>query len=203
MDNAALLLSASRPSPGAFKICSNPAKSAAAALCTASLIFSSGQVKQLDLIPAEPPVNSCLSFVKNSLSPSCFAYNSFIISKGREAMNTGIRPSQSENLKRLDSFLTLAPNWNHNGAKAIEPALAARAKGLLLNLIVQPEIFPTADGSIQFEYDNANGAHFDFEIYGDNTAEYLWVDKDGLSFEDEGVLNLEKINEAIRALYRD
>lgn len=137
------------------------------------------------------------------LDGSISVYNGIISNKGTDTMKAGVRPTQMKNFERLDSFLNLKRNWNQNDAEPISEKLVSQAKGLLPVLLVQPEIFPTANGTIQFEYDNSVGDHFDFEMYADGKAEYFWEYKNGAIREEIQELDIGLINEAIYELYGD
>jgi hypothetical protein len=84
----------------------------------------------------------------------------------------------SDNLKALDSFRALNENWDGYGAKPLPHDLIERMRTLIWILPIQPEIFPTARESIQFEYDCDNGSHIEFEMFTDGTLCILEVDKD-------------------------
>lgn len=74
-----------------------------------------------------------------------------------------------ENLEKLDKIKKFENNWNGYGAKPFNPVVIQKAKDFLLDLyFCSPEIFPVADGSIQFELNNYfNGDFFEFVINKD------------------------------------
>lgn len=49
--------------------------------------------------------------------------------------------------------------------------LITSASKLIRNLYIQPEIFPTADGTIELEYEKANGDYLEIQISGNGTCE--------------------------------
>jgi len=89
-----------------------------------------------------------------------------------------------KNLALLKSFRDLEYNWNDNGADPFDPSLIYRCIERLNLLPVQPDIFPTARDSIQYEYERDNGEYLEIEIYGTNYG-YLYIDANGKSHEGE------------------
>ena len=83
------------------------------------------------------------------------------------------------NLNKLDEIQKLPKNWNGNGASRIQRKLIKKSKSLLINLDKQPQIFPTANNSIQIEYDGQNGAYLEFQISKCKNLEFYKVSKDG------------------------
>ena len=69
-----------------------------------------------------------------------------------------------ENLKKLDEISSLKKNWNVNQAKPIRKKIIKRSKVLVIDLDKQPQIFPTANESIQIEYDGINNSYLEFQI---------------------------------------
>jgi len=70
-----------------------------------------------------------------------------------------------KNIEKLNEFLDLRENWNGNNAKPFKEEVIDKCIDLinLLSIDNQPEIFPTARNTIQFEYDNKN-KYLEFEI---------------------------------------
>ena len=48
-----------------------------------------------------------------------------------------------------------------------------------MTLANQPQVFPTANNSIQIEYDGENGSYLEFQISNKKAIEYFKVDKQG------------------------
>lgn len=103
----------------------------------------------------------------------------FIFSRGSDYMNI----SRLHNLEKLDSILALPNNWNENGAEKFNQKLVDRCKSLLDILPIQPEIFPTAANSIQFEYEKGNGDYLEFNVCEDNVYIYKVVSENEFSSE--------------------
>ena len=82
--------------------------------------------------------------------------------------------------KPIDFFLSNVnkDNWNEHGAKAFNKSHIELCNTLLNMLPYQPEIFPTANGSIQLEYDGQNESYLEFEVFPEYVAFYL-VDQSG------------------------
>lgn len=83
------------------------------------------------------------------------------------------------NLNKLEEIKNLPKNWNGNGAARMQKKLIKKSKSLLINLNKQPQIFPTANNSIQIEYDGENGAYLEFQISNSSSLEFYKVHKDG------------------------
>lgn len=71
------------------------------------------------------------------------------------------------NLKKLKEISDLKDNWNDNNAKKFSPELISIVKNILENIAEQPEIFPTANNSIQMEYELIDNSYLEFEIFED------------------------------------
>lgn len=83
------------------------------------------------------------------------------------------------NLSKLEEIKLLKRNWNGNGAKPVSKKLVNKTKTLLINLDKQPQIFPTADDSIQIEYDGNNNSYLELQITKEDKLSYYKVDKSG------------------------
>ena len=73
---------------------------------------------------------------------------------------------QTSNLKKLDVISNLNDNWDGYGAKPLQKKLIALTADLIRKLYIQPEIFPTADGTIQLEFEKDNGDYLEFQFSG-------------------------------------
>lgn len=71
------------------------------------------------------------------------------------------------NLKKSKEISDLKDNWNDNNAKKFSPELISIVKNILENIVEQPEIFPTANNSIQMEYELIDNSYLEFEIFED------------------------------------
>jgi PHD/YefM family antitoxin component YafN of YafNO toxin-antitoxin module len=71
---------------------------------------------------------------------------------------------RSHNADKLSAIRAFKPGWNGNGAPAFAPGLIDTVGTLVGGLDIQPEVFPTAMGTIQLEYDNSRHDHMEIEI---------------------------------------
>ena len=103
----------------------------------------------------------------------------FKIERGRKIMNAPIfdmntvlklsekRSKMLVNLNKLHEYSQLEYNWNDNRAEPFEKELINLAWKKINELEIQPDVFPTACDSIQFEYEKENEDYLEFEIYTD------------------------------------
>ena len=85
----------------------------------------------------------------------------------------------SKNLFKLEEIKNLKNNWNGNRARPIPKKIVEKTKTLILNLEQQPQIFPTANDSIQIEYDGDNNSYLELQVTKQNSLSYYLVDKSG------------------------
>ncbi len=83
--------------------------------------------------------------------------------------------NRTHNLEKLNSIRSMKDNWNGNGASAIPKTVVDKVEQLINGLKIQPEIFPTALGTIQLEYDNSRRDHMEIEIGRSDSAEVFVV----------------------------
>ncbi len=96
-----------------------------------------------------------------------------------ETVDKVFSPELKANLKKLDEISFLKKNWNGNHAKPICKKIIKKSKILVIDLDKQPQIFPTANDSIQIEYDGINNSYLEFQITKKNVMSYYMVDKNG------------------------
>lgn len=53
----------------------------------------------------------------------------------------------------LDAYSALNKNWDGYGAEPIDPKIIDRAKQMLDGLAVMPDVYPTSNSTIQFEFE--------------------------------------------------
>ena len=75
-----------------------------------------------------------------------------------------MRCNFADNLERLNGIAQLGDNWDGYGAEPIPCSVINEAQRLISCLSRQPEIFPTGNNSIQFEYDLPDDIYLEFEI---------------------------------------
>lgn len=78
---------------------------------------------------------------------------------------------QQSNLTKLQQIAQLKDNWDGYGAEHFSEQLIHRAKYLIHRLYIQPEIFPTANSSLQIEYEKDNGDYLEFQFTGNGSCE--------------------------------
>lgn len=112
--------------------------------------------------------------------------------------NSGINGNQiyyivnkAMNKWTIQKFRNLTEGWNGYDADPIPEVVITQAYEIIDDLWRQPEVFPTARKSIQFEYDN-HGRSLEIEIFEDH-IEYLLINEDGT----ETSKNLMDINQII------
>ena len=111
---------------------------------------------------------------------------------------SSINTDALENLSLLDSFFKLAKNWNGYGADPLSEKAINNAKKAIVGLRLQPEIFPVADGSVQFEYDR-NKSHLEIQIFDDHIE--TLQEKNGLEEENNYAFDVNKIKEVVDLFY--
>lgn len=113
-------------------------------------------------------------FGKNDcIKLSVDGYNSNESSEKIEAITMNVVSPDTEalqkNLEKLDSIEKLDVNWNENGADKFSTNLIEKVRKVLQILKKQPEIFPTAEKSIQLEYEKEDGQYLEINIYENHT----------------------------------
>ena len=68
-------------------------------------------------------------------------------------------------IQAIKQIQTLGDDWNENGAKAFTQRFLADVQRLILALPFFPEVFPTANHSIQLEWENSCGDYMEVEIF--------------------------------------
>ena len=111
-----------------------------------------------------------------------------------------INDEKMKNLIKLDRIAMLPKNWNQDGAPALSDSVVSYARQLLTYLDIQPEVFPTAANSIQFEYDCPDGTYIEFEIKEEYVSFYS-IDRHGV--ENNKILqkNAILINQLVDSIY--
>lgn len=97
----------------------------------------------------------------------------------RESVEKSFSPELIKNLTKLEEIKSLKHNWNGNKARPISKKIINKTKTLLVKLDRQPQIFPTADDSIQLEYDGENNSYLELQVKSDDKLSYFRIDKNG------------------------
>ena len=79
-------------------------------------------------------------------------------------MENILSDTKQKNINTILSFKKFASNWNGNGAEPFSENIIQRAFDFINSpeLKFQPNVFPTARQSIQFEYEKSNGDYLFF-----------------------------------------
>lgn len=118
--------------------------------------------------------------VKSESSLTGKSVRQILIEKLRgEIVEKEFSPELRKNMLKLDEIKLLKRNWNGNQAKPIHAKIVNKTRSLIINLDRQPQIFPTANDSIQIEYDGENNSYLEFQITKEKELSYFKVDKLG------------------------
>lgn len=96
-----------------------------------------------------------------------------------DSANAAVPEDLKKSLTKISLIASLQDNWNGNGALAYSAALIEKIKSVVLALVRQPEIFPTAANSIQLEYDGDENSYLEIEIFESGPAEVFRINRDG------------------------
>lgn len=105
------------------------------------------------------------------------------------------------NLRKLDQIAHLEDGWNGNKAKAFEEQLISKVRRIITVLELQPELFPTACNSVQFEYEKEDGSYLEIEINSKNTWEVFQINSDGKETYFSIADNIEAIIKVVNSFY--
>ena len=94
----------------------------------------------------------------------------------------------------------LPDNWNGNGAESIPLSLISKMRGLVLTLSHQPDIFPTACNSIQFEYEKEDGSYLEFELFEEQLKLFA-IDRVGAESTRLLTFDAQEINKVVDNFY--
>jgi len=108
---------------------------------------------------------------------------------------------KDSNHKKMTMIRNLKDGWNGNGAEAFPTALIRKVDSIIDELVIQPEVFPTALVSIQLEYDNSRRDHMEIEIGDSETAEVFLVMYNGEELFETISATAEAINKKVGEFY--
>ena len=104
------------------------------------------------------------------------------------------------NLSKLDEFSLYQENWNAYGAQPIPTHIILAGKKLLQAISVQPEVFPTAAESIQFEFERSDGSYLELELRSEGICVYS-TSTDGTECEYTEEYSIDIIKEIVENFY--
>lgn len=102
-------------------------------------------------------------------------------------INYSLSMKSIDNLKKINRIADLKDDWNLHGASSFSESLIEFCRNMLLKLNRQPNIFPTANGSIQFEFEN-NDDYLEIEVIDDLSCIEYYMKKGGKEIEKSTVV---------------
>lgn len=123
-----------------------------------------------------------------------------------EAIDSGIgsvimNEEKIYNLRKLDQIARLEDGWNGKKARAFEEQFISKVRRIITALELQPELFPTACDSVQFEYEKEDGSYLEIEINSKNTWEVFQVNSEGREVYFSIADNIEAIIKVVNRFY--
>lgn len=89
-----------------------------------------------------------------------------LISIGSEYQpNNATIINKDKNIEQIKMISSLEFDWNGYGSPPVPESVINLSIDIINTLDIQPEIFPTARKSIQFEYHKKDKSYLEFEIY--------------------------------------
>lgn len=79
---------------------------------------------------------------------------------------------------KLNRIEALGDNWNGYGAVPISKELVKEAKRITKALRMIPQVYPTADGTLQFEYEKKDGSYLEISLSDSETVGVFEISKD-------------------------
>ena len=132
--------------------------------------------------------------------------SAYALSFSKAAGNERSIPVRADNLKahnlsKLNQIRSMGDNWNGNGAPGLPQSVIDKVESLIGELVIQPELFPTALCTIQLEYDNARKDHIELEIGESDSAEVFMVKYNGEESYETIPITADAINKRIGEFY--
>ncbi len=168
-------------------------------------IASSGDII---IVPRKGNMNVVImseaEYIRMSQTNRLEAYaEAMIAHSARENVNVSLPGNiKTENHEKLKIIENLKDGWNGHGAPAFSGKLMDKARKLIDELLIQPEIFPTTTGKMRLEYENSRHDHMDIMIDSGNKAEIFTETYEGKEFHEIIPSTSKAINEKVRTFYR-
>lgn len=86
-----------------------------------------------------------------------------------------------KNIQLLEEYRLLEADWNGYGAPPLSGELVDKCIGIVKELKVQPDVYPTGRDSIHFEYDVENGGYMEFELFLDRIEFYAELEEETIN----------------------
>lgn len=109
--------------------------------------------------------------------------------------------AQQRFLDKLVKIERLENNWNGYGAEPLSKSLINESKKMIYSFAKIPQVFPTADGTLQFEYDKKDGSYLEFQLSTSEMIDVFEVDKNGVETEYQIIKTVSNINQVVRKFY--
>ena len=106
----------------------------------------------------------------------------------------------NKSLKRITEIRNLGENWNGYGAEPFSTSFLFQLENFIRSLSKQPDIYPTAQSSIQLEYYNDNGDYLEFEFFTNEEINQFILKSNGETISRKGIPH-NTINEVIDWFY--
>ena len=113
---------------------------------------------------------------------------------------TYVDPELVDSLSRIIEIENLKTDWNGNGAPAFQREQIETMRDLVHKLQKQPFITPTANETIQFEYEDESGNYLEFELLPDLRVKEFTYSADGVA--NKEFIDIEKVSEVVDAFHR-
>ena len=104
-------------------------------------------------------------------------------------------------INKITEIEHLGDNWNGYSASPISSSIIAEVKSMISQLKKIPEIFPTADGQLQLEYDKKDGSYLEMDISGQDFIDVFMIDKNGNEKEYRINKSTTDINKTVETFY--
>lgn len=111
--------------------------------------------------------------------------------------------TQKESLKKMKSIKNIKYDWDGYGGEPMNPEIYSNAYKLIEKVIIPPRVFPTANGTIQFEYHKKNNddEYLEFEIFNSNIKVLFMRSDDDYKEYTYNINDINKINNLIKEFY--
>lgn len=106
---------------------------------------------------------------------------------------------RSDSLLRILEIEKLENNWNGNDATSFSKNILDAARTIVMQLSIQPAIFPTARDSIQFEYENSVGDYLEFELFDNGRVKMFSYTHSGVATTTD--ITAKEINKVVNRFY--
>lgn len=136
-----------------------------ASACICAVVCLTGALSSASVPSSHPIYSSKIGLVSTNPTQSLVYDNGGLSVYLTSAGDATVNPDVRRNLGAISELAQLKSNWDNNGAEAFSAQLIARCRNLVNTLTHQPDIFPTAQASIQFEWENEIGDYLEIELF--------------------------------------